>query len=232
MQPLDLYATIEPLIGFDAQYERLYERYLKELKSLHIKDILDIGCGNGTLLVHLKKEGFVAQGIERSPMMVERALAKGVHASLRELDAFKAESFDVVLAVADVLNYIPEDALEHFFVQVHRLLKQGGSFLADINTLYGFETIADGVMVKDEEDCFLSVDARFEKPLLQTYITLFRKEKEYYIKEQGSITQYFHPLNRFKKLKNFRLSKTYPITLFSDDEADKMILHFVKNVSK
>ena len=232
MQPLDLYATIEPLIGFDAQYERLYARYLKELKSLHVKEILDIGCGNGTLLVHLKKEGFVAQGIERSPMMVERALAKGVNASLLELDAFEAESFDAILAVADVLNYIPEDELEHFFAQVHRVLKQGGSFLADINTLYGFEAIADGVMVKEEGDCFLSVDAHFEKPLLQTQITLFRKEKEHYIKEQGSITQYFHPLNRFKKLKHFRLFKTYPMTLFSEHDADKTLLHFIKTASK
>lgn len=232
MQPLDLYATIEPLIGFDAQYERLYARYLKELKSLHVKEILDIGCGNGTLLAHLKKEGFVAQGIERSPMMVQRAVQKGVNASLSELESFEEESFNAVLAVADVLNYIPDNELELFFTQVQRVLKHGGSFLADINTLYGFEAVAEGAMVKEEGDCFLSVDAHFEKPLLQTQITLFRKEKEHYIKEQGSITQYFHPISRFKKLKNFKLSKTYPITLFSEHDADKTLLHFVKTVSK
>ena len=232
MQPLDLYATIEPLIGFDSQYERLYERYLFLLKSLHVNSVLDIGCGNGTLLLHLQKEGFMAQGIERSAMMVERALAKGVNASLLELDAFEAESFDAILAVADVLNYIPEDELEYFFAQVHRVLKQGGSFLADINTLYGFEAIADGVMVKEEGDCFLSVDARFEKPLLHTHITLFQKKEEFYSKEQGLITQYFHPLNIFKKRRNFSLAKTYPIALFSNDEADKVILYFVKTASK
>lgn len=232
MQALDLYATIEPFIGFDAHYERLYARYLKELKSLHVKHILDIGCGNGTLLVHLKNEGFDAKGIERSPMMVKRAVQKGVNASLSELESFEAESFDAILAVADVLNYIPDNELEFFFEQVHRVLKHGGSFLADINTLYGFEAVADGAMVKEEGDCFLSVDAHFEKPLLQTHITLFRKVEEHYVKEQGSITQYFHPLSRFKKLKNFSLFKTYPITLFSEHDADKTLLHFIKTVSK
>ena len=53
MKPLDLYAKIEPLIGFDAQYERLYERYIKELKSLHVNTILDIGTGTGLISLML-----------------------------------------------------------------------------------------------------------------------------------------------------------------------------------
>jgi len=232
LKALDLYAFIEPLIGFDAQYERLYERYLRELKSLHVKRVLDIGCGNGSLLVHLEREGFDAQGIERSALMVERAKQKGVKASLRELEAFDANSFDAILAVADVLNYIPENELELFFTQVSRVLKEGGSFLADINTLYGFEGVAEGVMVKEEGDYFLSVDACFEKPLLQTHITLFTRVEEMYTKEQGLITQYFHPLHRFKKLKNFSVPKTQTIALFSQTHPDKTLLHFVKTASK
>ena len=47
INPLDLYAKIESLIGFDAQYEKLYQIYLHLLNSLHVKTILDVGCGNG-----------------------------------------------------------------------------------------------------------------------------------------------------------------------------------------
>ena len=227
-----MYATIEPLIGFDVPYERLYKRYIKELKSLHVKHVLDIGCGNGKLLRHLMNEGFEALGIERSATMVERARTLGVNASMRELDSFDDESFDAIVAVADVLNYIPHHELEPFFAHVSRLLKKGGSFLGDINTLYGFEYIADGVMVKEEDGLFLAVEATFEKPLLETTITLFSKNDTSYTKEQGHITQYFHAQAVFKKIPQLRLFQAQPITLFSDQEADKTLLHLVKSAPK
>jgi len=223
VQALDLYATIEPLIGFDTQYERLYARYLSVLKSLHITRVLDIGCGNGKLLLHLLNAGFEAQGIERSAVMVARARALGVTATLDELDALEEGSFDVILAVADVLNYIPEGELDAFFVQLRRVLKPEGFFLADINTLYGFESVAEGVMLKEDAGKFLAIEATFEKPLLHTNITLFTENKGHYSKEHGVITQYFHPLSAFKKIPDFRFHKSHPITLFSDGSADKTL---------
>jgi SAM-dependent methyltransferase len=220
---LDLYATIEPLIGFDEQYKRLYTRYLKELTPLHVTRILDIGCGNGKLLQLLEKEGFEAQGIERSRTMVERARDLGVNASLDELDSFKDGSFDAILAVADVLNYIPPRELSLFFEEIARVLKPNGFFLADINTLHGFENVADGVMVKEIEGNFLSVDASFENPLLKTIITLFTPKDQQYTKEQGEIMQVHHPLSQFKKIPLLPFVKSYPIHLFSHDVADKTL---------
>lgn len=230
MKPLDLYAKIEPLIGFDTQYERLYERYVKELKSLHVKTILDIGCGNGKLLHKLYYEGFEAQGIERSAHMVERARSLGVDASTRELESFEAESFDALIAVADVMNYMNPEELNHFFEEVSRVLKRGGFFLGDINTLYGFEAVADGVMVKEEGNCFLSVDASFEKPILKTTLTLFTcKEDNVHTKEQGVIFQHFHPIASFKKRKNLAFYTSHPIKLFALDEADKTLIVLQKH---
>lgn len=202
----------------------LYDRYSKELHSLVIHHILYIGCGNGKLLQKLALEGFEAVGIERSAHMVERALQLGVDASTRELEAFEAESFDAILAVADVMNYMNSDELSTFFEQLGRVLKKGGFFLGDVNTLYGFESVADGTMVKETPELFLSIDAIFEKPLLQTTLTLFTRQKEGYIKEQGVITQYFHPLSLFKKINNFVFYKSYPISLFSSSQADKTII--------
>lgn len=114
MNALDLYAKIEPLIGFDEQYEKLYQIYLEWLKSLHVKTILDIGCGNGKFLKHLQNHGFKAQGIERSAHMVERSLHLGVEASTQELSQLPQNSFDCVVAIADVLNYISLMRLQDF----------------------------------------------------------------------------------------------------------------------
>lgn len=224
MNALDLYAKIEPLIGFDTQYERLYFRYCKELKSLHVNAVLDVGCGNGKLLLKLQNDGFNAEGIERSVSMVARATALGVKASMKELEAFEAEHFDAVLAVADVMNYMNEDELKIFLKDIYRVLKKGGYFLGDINTLYGFEAVADGVMVKEEGEYFLAVEALFEKPLLKTSLTLFTCKEGLYTKEQGEIVQYFHPLSVLKKAKPFQFLKAYPLCLFASDEADKTMV--------
>lgn len=229
MHALDLYAKIEPLIGFDSQYERLYQRYLKELQSLHVKSILDIGCGNGVFLQKLEAEGFEAQGIERSAAMVERAKVRGVKVSMRELESFEENSLDAILAVADVMNYMEASELTLFLNQIHRILKKGGIFLGDINTLYGFEAVADGVMVKEEGEYFLSVDASFEKPILKTTLTLFTGNEKIYTKEQGVIFQYFHSLSFFKKLKTLKFYTSYPILLFASEEADKSLILLKKD---
>lgn len=223
INPLDLYAKIESLIGFDAQYERLYQNYLALLKPLHVKTILDVGCGNGTFLKHLQNERFDACGIDRSVAMVERALCLGVEASTKELSDFEADSFECVVAIADVLNYICALELEPFLEAVARLLPKEGYFLFDVNTLYGFEGVAEGVMCQEKEHQFLCVEATFENKELLTKIVLFEKEGELYRKVEGAITQYFHPLSFFKKLKAFKLVSTKSVTLFGN-EPDKTIV--------
>jgi len=82
---LDLYAKVEPFIGFDAAYEELYQTYLEKLSDYKIKTILDVGCGNGNFLLHLQKL-YLAQGIDISSKMVKIAQAKGVDASCLPLE--------------------------------------------------------------------------------------------------------------------------------------------------
>jgi SAM-dependent methyltransferase len=223
INPLDLYAKIESLIGFDAQYEALYQTYLHLLKSLHVKSLLDVGCGNGRFLAHLKNEQLRSCGIDRSAAMIERARALGVDASTKELNEFEEASFECVVAIADVLNYISPSEISSFLEAIARILPKNGYFVCDVNTLYGFEGVAEGVMCQEREDQFLCVDATFEHNELVTKIVLFEKEGDFYRKEEGVITQYFYPLSFFKKLTMFKLSSTKPVTLFGN-EPDKTIL--------
>lgn len=221
---LDLYAKIEPLIGFYDEYEELYSSYLNILSSLHVKSILDIGCGNGKLLKLLEDNGYEAFGIERSREMVHMAQKLGVQADVKELSSLKEASFECALAVGDVLNYIPNSELDTFFAEVARVVKKGGYFLADINTAIGFE-VADGVMVKDLEDKFLSIEASYEDEILTTNINLFEKSNDYYQKSSGQVLQYFHSEERFKNLAQFELISSFPISMFSDEE-EKLLMLF------
>ncbi|MCD8476934.1 MAG: class I SAM-dependent methyltransferase [Sulfurospirillum sp.] len=197
------------------------------LNSLHVNTILDVGCGNGKFLKHLKDKGFEAFGIDRSEKMVERALTLGVNASTKELIEWEAERFECVVAIADVLNYISPLELGSFLDAIAFCLPKGGYFVCDVNTLYGFEGVAEGVMCQDNGIQFLCVDATFSNKELFTKIVLFEKKGALYRKEEGSIIQYFHPLSFFKKLTAFKLVSTKPITLFGD-EPDKTLLVFQK----
>jgi len=221
---LDLYAKIEPLIGFYDEYENLYSSYLQLLFSLQVNSVLDIGCGNGRLLKLLKDNNFSAHGIDRSSEMIKRAKELGVKAETKELSSFKENSFECALAVGDVLNYMKDEELSDFFADVRKVIKDDGYFLADINTIVGFE-IADGVMVKDNGKNFLSVEASFEDEILMTNITFFEKKNEDYKKSSGQVLQYYHAKEKFEDLKNFRLVASSPISMFSDEE-EKLLMLF------
>jgi SAM-dependent methyltransferase len=223
---LDLYAKIEPLIGFYEEYEELYENYLALLHPLKPQKILDIGCGNGKFLKHLQDNKYEAYGIERSEQMIQRALLLGVKASRQELDDFDENSFDCIVAIGDVLNYIPPKELDTFFLHVSKVLKPKGYFLADVNTLEGFE-VAQGAMACSKEDGFLSISADFIQDELRSTIVYFQKEGELYKKYEGEVIQYFHPQKYFKKQKYLDFKKSIYHSMFSD-ENEKEIMVFQK----
>lgn len=222
MDSLDLYAKIEPLIGFYDEYERLYSSYLKKIKSLHVKSILDIGCGNGRFLKHLKDASFNHLGIDRSKEMVKRACELEVNAKVIELSELKENTFECVTAIGDVVNYIKDEELEEFFCGVKRVLTKEGYFLFDINTEVGFE-LTDGVMVKDFEDKFLSIEADFNGQTLQTSITFFEKQDKFFKRYKANITQYFHHLERFKHIEGFEVVSTSFLGMF-ESEDEKMLI--------
>lgn len=224
--PLDLYAKIEPMIGFYEAYEHLYEQYLLTISPLSPQKILDVGCGNGRLLELLGKSGWDAVGIDLSSGMVEKSRSRGVDAHCQNLNGMD-DTYDMILSVADVLNYMDNDQLTDFLQEVNDHLIPGGYFLADINTHYGFEEVAAGTMIADQESSFLAIDAIFEEEILTTDMTLFTQENSGYQKETGRIMQYYHPTDSIAH-PHLILQQVLDIRLFSEDEPDKILLVFQK----
>ena len=226
-QNLDLYAKIEPLIGFDEAYEGLYQIYLELLSSYDVKGVLDVGCGNGNFLLHLQDK-YDAEGIDLSPRMVQIALNKGVKARNHQL-SFVQKNFDALVAVGDVLNYLRHDELKDFLLEVERVLNSGGIFICDVNTLHGFEEVTAGSMSVDFGDQFLSIDSEYLEGILTTEMTLFEhSEGECYHKEQDSILQFYHDRVSIEQMSPLRLIKRQAFTMFSQ-EADKEIYIFQKD---
>jgi len=226
MKHLDLYAKVEPYIGFDQAYDNLYELYIQKLSNYSITDILDVGCGNGNLLLKLQKLYPNAKGIDISPHMVDIANSKGVDAKCIRLEEVTSK-FDVVLAVADVLNYMDFDELKIFLKDIENRLVDGGIFICDVNTLFGFEEVTAGSLNLDEGDLFISIDSEFEDDKLYTQITVFEKDKECYKKEQAQIVQYYHKIKEIDSLTSLTLLEVGDVSLFSDS-SDKNMLVFQK----
>jgi len=222
MENLDLYSKVEHLLGIEESTKYLHTLYTEVLYNYEIKTLLDLGCGKGELMQTFAKFDIECEGIDLSPLMVQKAQANDLaveHKSICEVN----KQYDAVVSVFDVLNFVHPDELHDFLNCVHSTLKDEGIFVFDINTLHGFSNVAEGTMMAEEDKLFLCVDALFEDNKLDTKFTLFSHENDdTYTKEQETITQYFHSLQIFKKLKNFKLVQSAYLNMY--DEKDKALI--------
>ncbi len=221
---LELYAKIEHLLEIEEATQDLHQIYVDLIKNYDVTKLLDIGCGRGLLMQKLSH--LTCKGIDLSEVMVEAACSNGFDVTCEDISDID-ETFDIAVAVFDVLNFMQPTALDDFLANVASILNKDALFIADINTLYGFSNVAEGVMVTQDEKLFLSVDAIFDSPLLHTEFTLFEaQENGLFSKESDTITQHFHPLSFFKKQKHLKFIEKRNISLY--DKNDKVLLIFKK----
>jgi SAM-dependent methyltransferase len=104
------------------------------LGSVDGKQILELGCGFGTLSVFLAKQGARVTGVDIGARLVEAAdkLAElnGIDAQFARVDIkslpFASESFDVVVGLA-VLHHLSERDLASALAETHRVLRRDGT---------------------------------------------------------------------------------------------------------
>ena len=223
---LDLYAKVEPYLDFEEEVYTLHKEFLRFVMVNDLDNIIDIGCGQGYFLENLKVNKKKYFGIDLSVEQIKVCEAKGLNAKVIPLGLVK-EKFDCATAIFDVLNYIPKTELKNFIQETNLVLNQGGYFIFDVNSLFGFDVIAQGCITIDVEDKFVAIDANFENEKLQTDITLFeQQENGLFSKESDSIVQEYHSkefLIKLLKECNFEIQEIKEFNLHTDEEADKLI---------
>ena len=224
---LDLYSKIEPYLGFEEEVYTLHREFMSQIISKDLDNILDIGCGQGYFLENLSINGKSAFGIDLSAKQIEFCQEKGLeNTRCMALDEVE-QKFDCATAIFDVINYIPKQELEKFFKNTNKLLSNKGYFIFDVNSLFGFEEVAQGCITMDLDEKFIAVDANFEESILTTNFTLFTKEQDsLFNKEQDSIYQYYHSKESLKKLlkkTGFQIEQIKEFHLHSFDTNDKLI---------
>lgn len=126
---------------YDSIYESLLcylerrKKFVKNIKEITRGEknmrILDLGCGTGTLLFVLQKEGYQELfGIDLSPNMVKIAKKRLNDANLKvgfaENTGFPDNFFDLVVGIS-ILHHIPN--LKKVSREMSRILKKGGRIL-------------------------------------------------------------------------------------------------------
>jgi predicted TPR repeat methyltransferase len=227
-QALDLYSKVEDLLGVKEAALKLYAHYLLYLQQIEFDSLLDVGCGSGDFL-HAISGVFARSrlsGIDLSPLMIKKANELGVDAKCIDICDVD-ESFDVITAVFDMLNYLDDNALEDFLACLHDRLNDDGYLMCDINTLYGFEEVAVGSFIVDADDRFLTIDSDFEDDVYSSEFTLFEKTKKVYTKSQESILQYYHTIDKIESYSGLVLVSQDEVQLYGN-KSDKVFLVFKK----
>ncbi|MEA1914313.1 MAG: class I SAM-dependent methyltransferase [Campylobacterota bacterium] len=222
---LDLYAKIEPYLDFSQEVHALHKVFLEHIMTKELDNILDVGCGQGNFLLNLKLNNLHCLGIDLSQEQINICLEQNLPARCIDLCAVQ-ERYDCLTAIFDVLNYIPSEHLKSFLHCAYDRLNDGGYFFFDVNTLFGFDEVAQGTLVMDTDDKFIAVDALYENSELETKITLFDKKDDTYVKEQSSIIQYYHSVELLQGLleqSGFIIESINSFHLHSDEDADKLI---------
>ena len=122
------------LTGFASQEPSLVrvirDHFPRDLNA----DIVDLGCGHGTLIYFARREGYSRiVGVDRSAEQVAEAKRLGIE-GVREGDLMTAlaelpdASLDVVIAF-DVIEHFTREELLPFVDEVRRVLKSGGKWL-------------------------------------------------------------------------------------------------------
>ncbi len=226
MNALNLYSIIQQDLDIEEETSKLHEAYLLLINQLDKKTLLDIGCGQGDFLLKVKEYDLDVLGIDLSSEQIKVCKQKNINASCININEI-TNKYDIATAVFDVLNYVQFNNLKSFLIDIYNVLNENSYFLFDINTLFGFQEVAQGSLNINKESKFIAIDAYFEDNILQTDITLFSKNKNStYIKEQNNIFQYYHSkevIEHLLKDTGFLVQNIINLKLHDSNNSDKYL---------
>ncbi|GBU11203.1 SAM-dependent methyltransferase [Erysipelotrichaceae bacterium] len=140
-----------------------YQQWFDFIKPYLKQDmqILDLGCGSGTLLTFFKNETVELSGLDLSEDMLVAAAEKFTK-SLQKVELYHenmvnfhagTQIYDMILSTCDSINYISSYTdFEKLFKNIGQMLKSGGYFLFDMHSDYTFEKRFNDWSYADADD--------------------------------------------------------------------------------
>ncbi|MFA6391506.1 MAG: class I SAM-dependent methyltransferase [Patescibacteria group bacterium] len=131
----------------------IVEKYGKD------KNVLEIGCGTGIILNEVNKFAHIANGIDLSPGMLERAKEKGLQVQVANAKSipFNDKTFDVVYSFK-VLAHIPE--IKETIKEAVRIVKDDGTLILEFYNPYSMKKLTNLIYnVVKKRDVYIRYDS-------------------------------------------------------------------------
>ena len=132
-----------------AIYSKKMARFIISDMKESYKTVLDLGCGEGTFAMEMAKNNCDVTAVDNSEKLLTIAMQQAtkqkltinfINADIRNISF--SQKFDLVTSWYDTLNYILKyKDLEKIFKNVYEALNPGGTFMFDMNTIYGLAVI-------------------------------------------------------------------------------------------
>lgn len=187
--------------------ESFYDDYVLRLNELgNFNNILDLGCGSGSLAFKLKNDHNQVLGMDLSNEMLMIAMERNVNEKkgvqfvqqdFKDLILPK-NSFDLVVSTLDTLNYLETIYIKDIFSKVYDSLIVGGYFCFDLLTQFYLDEVVNDYYQCEEMGEFEYVwqvkkkDANLMYHQLEIISDLHQFKEEHY--------QYLHDFKYIKQL--------------------------------
>lgn len=159
MNSYERFAEVYDELMTDIPYAQYVEWISRFAPATQYKNLLDIGCGTGTLACLLHEAGYNVTGIDLSEDMLAVASARmnanGISMplyamSMDELDGF--DNLDVAIIPIDSINYVKEEAnVFETLKRIYESLRDGGQLFFDVHSLFKMDSIfLDGPFTYDD----------------------------------------------------------------------------------
>ena len=116
--------------NLDKPLNHYFSLQLRKINVGHIRNVLEIGFGDGGFLAYAKSQEWNITGTESNKRLVEIARQEGFNAiHSDEFDELEDQYFDLVVAF-DVLEHVKQEDLGRLLSSIHKKLKIGGALIA------------------------------------------------------------------------------------------------------
>ncbi|UQW98597.1 methyltransferase domain-containing protein [Rummeliibacillus sp. G93] len=174
MSSYSQFAQVYDGLMTDVPYDEYVNWVTSHASPASYPNLLDIGCGTGTMAAKFAALGYKVSGIDLSEDMLMVASQNFAEAgldiplycmSMDELEGFN--DLDVITIPIDSINYVlEEDAVRETLKRIYESLKSGGQLFFDVHSIYKMdELFMDSPFTYDDgEVSYLWMTEKGEEP--------------------------------------------------------------------
>ncbi|HWL23013.1 MAG TPA: class I SAM-dependent methyltransferase [Ureibacillus sp.] len=206
------FAQVYDVLMQDVPYDDYVNWVKKFAPSDQYPQLLDIGCGTGTLTLKFYQEGYDVSGVDLSGEMLaianERALNEGLSIPFYEMSMDELEGFqqlDVITIPIDSINYLEtEQSVIETLNLAYNALREGGQLFFDVHSLYKMnEIFMDGPFTYDDGEILYvwHTEKGEEEHSVYHQITFFVKDDE---------------SNQYDRFDEEHFQRTFPLEYYNE----------------